>query len=141
MTPLVLWCNCFTDMEDSATLGSDTSAVSGLREAVHVYCLFLLLPLESMQCLLETKAINPPWRGGLYAIATTTGSPRSGALPRKPGGEGRRRLSRVQSLENYHTYPAATSMRSGRIHSFGISGLLISGTSHGSGYFPVVRYS
>ena len=47
MTPLVLLCNCFTDTEDSATLGSDTSAVSGLREAVHVYCLFLLLPLES----------------------------------------------------------------------------------------------
>ena len=36
----MLLCNCFTDTEDSATLGSDTSAISGLREAVHVYCLF-----------------------------------------------------------------------------------------------------
>ena len=34
MTPPVLMCNCFTDMEDSATLGSDTSAIPGLREAV-----------------------------------------------------------------------------------------------------------
>ena len=43
---------CFTDPEDSATLGSDTSAVSGLREAVQMYCLFCI-------CLLETKIVHP----------------------------------------------------------------------------------
>ena len=31
MTLCLLYCYCFTDMEDSATLGSDMSAISGLR--------------------------------------------------------------------------------------------------------------
>ena len=46
----------FPDIEDSAPLGSDMSATSGLQEAV----LEIVLPFIIWQyCLLETKAINP----------------------------------------------------------------------------------
>ena len=45
------------DTEDRATLGSDPSAVPGLREAVQKSAAFF-------HCLLETKALNP---GGLGA--------------------------------------------------------------------------
>ena len=46
-------------MEDSATLGSDMSAMTDFREAVFRHCLFSLPDL----CLPETKALNPGVRG------------------------------------------------------------------------------
>ena len=57
-----IYFNCFTDPEDSATLGSDTSAVSGLREAVcrYVYCFFA--------ASWKPKALNPGVRGRAPAI-------------------------------------------------------------------------
>jgi len=46
----------FAGMEDSATLGSDMSAISDLREAVPCK----VLPFTASE---ETKAINPRVRG------------------------------------------------------------------------------
>ena len=42
-------CMGFTDREDSATLGSDMSAVSGLREAVHHSTALLICPASRKQ--------------------------------------------------------------------------------------------
>ncbi len=41
----------FADMEDSATLGSDMSAISDLREAVHKVLPFSFLPDYKQYCL------------------------------------------------------------------------------------------
>jgi hypothetical protein len=46
-------------MEDSATLENDTSAISGLREAVHNVLPFSYVQVSRPCCLLETKALNP----------------------------------------------------------------------------------
>ena len=48
-------------MEDSAMLGSNTSAMADFREAVLRRCRFYWRKLRS--CLPETKALNPGVRG------------------------------------------------------------------------------
>lgn len=45
-------------MEDSATPGSDMSAISGMREAVHWIAFSFVIEMRTAS-LLETKAINP----------------------------------------------------------------------------------
>lgn len=57
---VLIFTMCFTNTEDSAPLGSDTSAVLGLQEAVLQRCCLFY-------CLLETKALNPGVRGSAPA--------------------------------------------------------------------------
>ena len=51
----MLYCYFFTDMEDSATLSSDTSAIPGLREAVQNVLPFSYVPGSHLYYLLEIK--------------------------------------------------------------------------------------
>ena len=54
----------FADMEDNAMLGSNMSAISDLREAVHnVLPFFHVFGSRSSTASEETKAINPGVRG------------------------------------------------------------------------------
>jgi len=139
MTPPVLMCNCFTDMEDSATLGSDTSAISGLRGAVHMYCLFVAsagrvaLPLgnQSDKPTFEKLAVYPcgyTWFASIRGFAPEAGRGRAAAF--EPGTT----LERYQlpcSAENYwrcwNQFPD-------------ICFSSLPGTLQGRGYFPVSRY-
>ena len=58
--PMIRW-NCFTITEDSATLGSDTSAGMGLRKAVH-QALPFSLP-SGNKCDKPTCQVSELYRG------------------------------------------------------------------------------